>query len=227
MTITETTDWERYYRRPCPVALLTRRFTAWRLLEVIRRHAPRRESGLVLAELGGGASCCHCSLARHLRPAAYHVVDNNPLGLDLLRDRPEITLHQADLLRERPPLVADVVFSLGLIEHYPADQRQRLLAAHFDLVAPDGLVVLSFPTPTRLYRLARGLAENLGLWRFPDEEPLPLPAVIAAVASQGQIASSQVLWPLVLTQALLALRPRGSAVARPQASGPPARVLAG
>jgi SAM-dependent methyltransferase len=220
MTPTETTDWERYYRRPCPAAVLTRRFTIRRLLEVIRRHAPRREGGLVLAELGGGASCCQCFLARHLQPATYHVVDNNPLGLELLRDRPAVTLHRADLLAERPGLTADVVFSLGLIEHYPATQRQRLLAAHFDLVAPDGLVVLSFPTPTRLYRLARGLAESLGLWRFPDEEPLPLPAVIAAVSERGEIASSQVLWPVVLTQALLALKPRGSAAA------PPARVLA-
>ncbi len=220
MTTIETTDWERYYRRPCPAAVVTRRFTANRLLSVIRRHAPRRERGLVLAELGGGASCCQDFLARHLRPAAYHVVDNNPLGLELLRDRPAVILHRSDLLRERPPITADVVFSLGLIEHYPADQRQHLIAAHFDLVAPDGLVVLSFPTPTRLYHLTRSLAEGLGLWRFPDEEPLPLPAVIAAVAERGEIASSQVLWPIVLTQALLALKPRGSAAASA------ARVLA-
>lgn len=227
MTRTETTDWERYYRRPCPAAMVTRRFTTWRLLSVIRRHAPRRERGLVLVELGGGASCCQHLLTRHLRPAAYHVVDNNPLGLELLRDRPAVTLHQADLLRERPPLTADVIFSLGLIEHYPADQRQRLLAAHFDLVAPDGLVVISFPTPTRLYRLARGLAEALGLWRFPDEEPLPLPAVIAAVAQYGEIASSQVLWPIVFTQALLALKPRRSAAVQPASNALPAGVLAG
>jgi hypothetical protein len=155
------------------------------------------------------------------------VVDNNILGLELLRDRPGVILHQADLLRERPPLTADVVFSLGLIEHYPADQRQRLLAAHFDLAAPDGLVVISFPTPTRLYRLARGLAEALGLWRFPDEEPLPLPAVTAAVAQYGEIASSQVLWPIVLTQALLALKPRRSAAVQPASPALSAGALAG
>lgn len=227
MTPTETTDWERYYRRPCPAALLTRRVTAHRLLSVIRRHAPRRAGGLVLAELGGGGSCCQHFLERKLRPAAYHVVDNNPLGLEMLRERPAVTLHRADLLRERPPLTADVVFSLGLIEHYPTAQRQRLLAAHFDLVAPDGLVVLSFPTPTRLYRLARGLAEGLGQWRFPDEEPLPPPAVIAAVAQYGEIASNQVLWPIVLTQALLALKPRGCAAAQPASPALPAGVLAG
>ena len=158
MTPTETTDWERYYRRPCPAAVLTRRFTVSRLLATIRRHAPRRAGGLVLAELGGGGSCCQTFLHQRLRPAAYHVVDNNPLGLDLLRHRPGVTLHHHDLLRETPALVADVVFSLGLIEHYSEPQRRRLIAAHFDLVAPDGVVVLSFPTPTRLYRLARGLA---------------------------------------------------------------------
>ncbi|MFZ5584872.1 MAG: methyltransferase type 12 [Thermodesulfobacteriota bacterium] len=209
MRTTDATDWSRYYQRPCPTAALTRRFTAGRLLQAILRHAPRRAGGLVLAELGGGASCCHDLLLRRLRPARYHVVDNNPHGLDLLPSHELIKRHEHDLRDGPPPLTADVVFSLGLIEHFDPAGTARMIQAHFDLAAPDGLVVMTFPTPTPLYRLARRVAEGLGLWIFPDERPLTLAEVARAAGRRGELAWAEVLWPVVFTQALLALRARG------------------
>lgn len=220
MKTTDATDWNRYYERPCPAASVTRRFTTRRLLDAILRHAPRRAGGLVLAELGGGASCCHDLLLRRLRPARYHVVDNNSRGLDLLPSHDLIERHQHDLRQGPPPLKADVVFSLGLIEHFDPDGTDRMIQSHFDLAAPDGLVVMTFPTPTRLYRLARRVAEGLGLWIFNDERPLTLEEVAAAAGRRGELAWAEVLWPIVFTQALLALRVRGSVTVPAAARAP-------
>ncbi|MFH1059432.1 MAG: class I SAM-dependent methyltransferase [Pseudomonadota bacterium] len=206
MRRTDATDWNRYYEQPCPAASLTRRFTAGRLLNAITRHAPHRAGGLVLAELGGGASCCHDLLLKRLRPARYHVVDNNTLGLELLPRHERIERHQFDLRQGFPDLRADVVFSLGLIEHFDPADTARVIQAHFDLAAPDGLVVMTFPTPTGVYRLARAVAEALGLWMFKDERPLTLAEVAATAGVSGELAQVEVLWPVVFTQALMALK---------------------
>lgn len=226
MKPTDATDWNRYYERPCPAASLTRRFTAGRLLNAITRHAPRRPGGLVLAELGGGASCCHDLLFKRLQPARYHVIDNNPLGLELLPRHERIERHQFDLRREFPDLRADVVFSLGLIEHFDQNDTARVIQAHFDLAAPDGLVIMTFPTPTPVYRLARGVAEALGMWMFKDERPLALSEVATAAGLSGELAGVEVLWPLVFTQALMALKVRGQRPATATAPAVPASVEA-
>ncbi len=64
---------------------------------------------------------------------------------------------------------ADVVFSIGLIEHFdPAGTRQAI-EAHFALLKPGGYAIISYPTPTWLYRAARTLTEAAGLWKFHDE----------------------------------------------------------
>jgi predicted SAM-dependent methyltransferase len=43
---------------------------------------------------------------------------------------------------------ADICFSVGLIEHFTEEDLPRVVSAHFDVVRPGGLVVISFPTPT-------------------------------------------------------------------------------
>jgi hypothetical protein len=57
----------------------------------------------------------------HLCPVAYHVADNNRFGLDLLRqriNRTDVVFHCCAVRSLEPPAQADVVFSLGLIEHF-------------------------------------------------------------------------------------------------------------
>jgi 2-polyprenyl-3-methyl-5-hydroxy-6-metoxy-1,4-benzoquinol methylase len=66
---------------------------------------------------------------------------------------------------------ADVVFSVGLIEHFDQSGTNAMIRAHFKALKPAGCAIISFPTPTWLYRAAPRLAETLGLWKFPDERP--------------------------------------------------------
>ena len=69
-----------------------------------------------------------------------------------------------------------------------------------------GYAIISFPTPTWLYRCARSTAERLGKWRFTDERPLALQEVKDAVRGLGEVVFEKTLWPLVFTQHLIVVR---------------------
>ena len=104
------------------------------------------------------------------------------------------------------PPAADLVFSVGLIEHFDREGTRRAVDAHFDLLKPGGIAVISFPTPTPLYRLARMAAELAGAWIFHDERPLRLVEVAAAAAPHVRLLSHRILWPIVFTQCLAVWR---------------------
>jgi hypothetical protein len=67
-------------------------------------------------------------------------------------------------------------------------------------------VLITFPTPTLLYRLTRGFLEAIGQWKFPDERPLGYEEVLAAVGERGEVVFRKTLWPLMLTQGLIVAR---------------------
>ena len=207
------TDWDRYYRASVPTAKLTRRYTTRRLLAALGRYGPSRGNAAIV-ELGGANSCFLDAVRARLEPREYHVVDNNELGLCLLERRgsgPEKPrLHCVDVLALAPPAAADVVFSVGLIEHFDRARTGQAIEAHFAGLRPGGIAVLAFPTPTLLYRLARTLIEAVGQWRFPDERPLGRAEVLASVAGTGELLHEETLWPLVLTQHLMVFRKLGS-----------------
>jgi hypothetical protein len=225
MSPPRATDWDSYYRRPFWLAGLTRRHTGRVLLRLCRRFAPPKPAGLVMVELGGADSCFYDLLTRELRPREYHVIDQHRPGLEKLEQRlapgVETFLHHGDILEPGPRLAADVVFSVGLIEHLEPADLARAVRAHFDLVSPQGVVIISFPTPTWLYRAARRAAEAVGLWIFHDERPLALAEVSAALAGRGVMAHSQVIWPIVFTQAALVARPVAAAAAAGPGQGAP------
>ncbi len=207
---TERTDWDRYYDHPFWAARFTRRWTEGVLLRAIQRHGPPRPQGLVVAELGGASSCFHTAIMSALSPRQYHVIDNHQPSLRRMAQRlppgSATILHDSDVLDFDQNLGADLVFSVGLIEHFEQDDSARAIRAHFRLAAPGGLVIITFPTPTFLYKMARRLAQSAGLWIFHDERPLPLAEVRERVAGQGQILQTGVIWPIVFTQGILVMR---------------------
>jgi SAM-dependent methyltransferase len=195
------TDWDRYYQRPARAAGLTRRITQRCLLRAMRRFAPPRPA---IAELGGADSCFFDAIYRALEPREYHVVDNNRLGIERFRRRTEtlksVYAHQQDVLRLALPERFDLVFSAGLVEHFDPAGTQRAVAAHFDLLRPGGIAIITFPTPTLLYRFARRAAEALGQWAFPDERPLQFAEVAQAAGRYGRLLYRRLVWPVVFTQ---------------------------
>jgi cyclopropane fatty-acyl-phospholipid synthase-like methyltransferase len=159
-------------------------------------------------EFGGANSCFVDSIVQALSPSAYHVVDTNQHGLDLLEQRraqlsTNLITHKDDCRSVSPTVAADVTFSVGLVEHFAPEDTRKAILSHFDATRPGGWVLISFPTPTWLYRTARSVVSALGLWRFPDERPLDRDEVVRTVSERGELVFETVLWPLIFTQHLV------------------------
>jgi cyclopropane fatty-acyl-phospholipid synthase-like methyltransferase len=200
------TNWDRYYDRPAPTAHLTRRYTAHWLQSTMRRYTAGK-SQLSVIEFGGGNSCFFRGIAAALPVARYEIVDLNAKSLELFerqgREVPSVktAAHRADLLKEAPGLEpADIVYSVGLIEHFSPEGTREVARRHFSCVKPGGIVIVTAPTPTWLYRAVRGAAEAIGVWAFPDERPLQPAEIAHAGEGLGTICHAATLWPQVLTQ---------------------------
>jgi SAM-dependent methyltransferase len=202
------TDWDSYYARPYRTASLTRKHTAAVLVDLMRKNAGAQAS---ILEFGGANSCFIDQILEEVQPSRYDVIDNNQLGLDLLKSRypgdDRVSVRQGDALAtSEPERLYDIVFSVGLIEHFDPGGTASVVAAHFNYLRPGGTAIITFPTPTWLYRGVRGLAEVTNNWIFYDERPLRLPEFERAVAGLGEIKSARILWPLILTQYCVEVR---------------------
>jgi hypothetical protein len=200
------TDWDKYYDRPFAAAKLTRRYTSHWLKTAIGTQLAGR-TGIEVIEFGGGNSCFFRGLVDSLPIGRYEVADLNAKSLDLFvqqaREVPSVgtSAHRVNLLTESPQVPpADVVFSVGLIEHFDPEGTREVVRRHFSCVKDGGIVIITAPTPTWLYRITRAAAEQIGMWKFPDERPLSPQELLATGEGLGSPLVSQTLWPLVLTQ---------------------------
>src|SRR5262249_17358405 len=154
---------------------LTRRYTSSALIAAMKRHAAAKP-GASIVEFGGANSCFLDRILRETGCRRYDVVDNNRYGLELLKPRAAagavVRLHLRSVLDLPLDIQADLVFSVGLIEHFDPAGTARAVQAHFDILRPGGTAIITFPTPTLLYRATRAIIEALGMWAFPDERPL-------------------------------------------------------
>jgi hypothetical protein len=170
----------------------------------MQRHGAARPS---IIELGGANSCFWQGIDGALHPHAYLAVDNNALGLEKLEERaadaPALRVMQADIFALPPLPPADIVFSVGLVEHFSSERTIAAIEAHFALVKAGGLVVITFPTPTWLYRATRFASEKLGLWLFHDERPFWYGETAGTFKARGEVLEQRILWPLILTQTLV------------------------
>lgn len=208
------TDWDEYYRHVTPTARLTRRYTASRIVGAIRRYAApdsaRRELSII--EMGGANSCFLDTILARIGCRSYDVIDTNAYGLSLLEQRVGaseiVRFHEHSVLALSLERQADVVFSVGLVEHFESRETREAVLAHFKPLRAGGIAIITFPTPTLLYRATRMIAEALRVWKFPDERPLNPEEVRASVRECGDVLYDGILWPLVLTQHLIVARKR-------------------
>ena len=204
------TNWDQYYSKPYKTATFTRRITADVLHRLIRQYAPHKEINFKLCELGGANSCFYEGIKREFNPALYHIIDNNKLGLKKFRERlgndKSVALSNQNVLDLKQTPTFDMVFSVGLIEHFSVEDTKKAIAAHFRLLKPQGIAVISFPTPTFLYRITRFLAQLLGLWIFHDERPLRMDEVKHAFDEFGIILFDKIIWSIILTQRIMVVR---------------------
>jgi hypothetical protein len=203
------TDWDSYYQSVPSTAKLTRRYTTRTLLSCIRQYA--RTAPLAIVEIGGANSCFLDSILAAIPCRSYDVVDTNSYGLSLLEKRVDskiVHLHEQSVLSLSMDMKADLVYSVGLVEHFEPAETRRAVLAHFEPLPPGGIVIITFPTPTWLYRASRSCIETAGMWKFPDERPLKPAEVRRALEEKGEILFEKTLWPLVLTQHLIVAKKR-------------------
>jgi len=197
------TDWDLYYSKQPKTAFITRKLTENRLLALMSRYAPPNPS---ILELGGANSCFHDALQDKLKPKAYTIVDNNDAGLRKFQQRwPgfstscfNINLLKSDLYDVSNHF--DIVFSVGLIEHFSPEETHVVVKRHWEKVAERGVVIITYPTPTFLYCLTRAALEWCGMWKFPDERPLKFSEIARSIPKNVKILHRQINWPIFLTQ---------------------------
>ena len=216
-TEAQKTDWDQYYDNPIRTSSISRNFTKRKLLQLFKDYAANGVRSI--CELGGANSSFFSALRTQYPDATYTIIDNNQRGLDLFRERysddKNIVLLNEDVLNleQRANNIvstADIVFSIGLIEHFDVEGTARAIAAHFLHVRPGGIVLITFPTPTWLYVAARTVAEAARAWRFPDERPLSLQEVIQECAKHGEILHTTINWPIIFTQGIVVVRAYGT-----------------
>lgn len=206
-----STDWNEYYRKTFPTARFTRAASARILLAALRRTGLSERKKIRIAELGAGDSHFAERVRASFDCAEYHALDANQEMLQRLARRCGFVRPiVCDLRNGAPKLDADLVYSVGLIEHFDQEGTERVVRAHFECAAPNALIAIQFPTPTASYRILRGCAEALGLWRFPDERPLPVREAMDAGERQGGVLLERRSIPIGLTQTLLIFRKDGS-----------------
>ena len=207
-----STDWDEYYSEPFPAAKLARQISSQRIRGLLTTFAQLER--LKIAELGGGNSFIAGDIIGNLDVQEYQVVDSNQRSLELLSSRFNeyscVTSKRADVLLLEEECRFDIVFSVGLIEHFSEKNTERAIQSHFHMCKPGGIVLLTFPTPTFLYRSIRGVAELLGIWKFPDERPLKSAEVLAGAGEKATLLHQSILWGIGLTQGYMVFRSIGS-----------------
>ena len=172
----------------------------------------RAREGLSVLELGGGNSCffdtvMEASIGR--RADSRQLARRHPARARAVRlVRRARAVHRRGRLRHAAAPHLRHRVRVGLIEHFDDRAMARLVALHRQWASEGGLVLIAVPTPTIFYRLVRTAAEVVGLWKFPDETPVPSHELVALARRQGlEVLESRTLWSQILTQAIIAARP--------------------
>jgi SAM-dependent methyltransferase len=209
----KTTDWTRYYNSPYKTASITRKITGHILTKTIRKYVGNTKN-LSMIELGGANSAFLELLIQAFHPFEYLIIDNNQTGLDKTRARitkdNHVSVLNTDILNLDIKSQADLVLSIGLIEHFDTAGTKKAIKAHFELLKPKGIVIMTFPTPTMLYKIIRYAAEALGLWIFHDERPLLIEEVLKTAQIYGVKKEFKIIWPILLTQGLVVFQKKGT-----------------
>lgn len=210
MSKLKQTDWDMYYAKPASASSFTRNITEKMILNTL--HEFCGEKGIAaICELGGANSCFYKAIRENYPDVMYTIIDNNTKGLELFaklhkNDVSYKLLNQNLLSISNYPENNDVVYSVGLIEHFNEKQTAEIIKTHFRCAKEGALVLITFPTPTVLYRVVRRLAELLGLWVFHDERPLLVENVVKEVEKYGTVQKSFINWGVILTQGVVIVK---------------------
>ena len=197
------TDWDTYYQKTNKVTSITRKISEAILLELIDKYV--KKESITIAEIGGANSCFYPVFKKVLKPSNYIVIDNNELGLKMFKNNysNNVEVYNEDVLEMNIDKKVDLVFSVGLVEHFDTGGTKKAIQNHFKLIDKGDICLITFPTPTLLYRFARKVLELAGLWIFTDERPLKIKEVLDTMKVLGDILEVKMNWKIILTQGII------------------------
>lgn len=210
------TDWTAYYgKRRSRLSSYTQQFTLERILDAVDRYLGKEEKrGLEILELGGGGSCFAKNLCGMRNVAAYDIVDSNALAVRLFHEM-EVPAGRCrgirrDLLGQPAggelSCRYDFVYSAGLVEHFRGKDIETMIGRHYECCRPGGVVMVTFPTPTRKYKAVRRCMEAVGAWQFYDERPIAYEEVGHVFEKYGTVLEHSVNKKLPLSQMVVVSR---------------------
>lgn len=200
----EKTDWNSYYSERNNNLSPTRKITA----KIITTIIPQNKYNLI-TEFGGGDSCFYKFFRNKYYDCKYRIVDSSKVGVEKFLNKNKgdnIDAICDDLFITSFNEDSDLVYSIGLIEHFDRDGTKKCIEKHFQSAKKGGIVLISYPTPTFLYRLTRKISEIFHLWRFFDERPLKFDEVNKTASLYGKLISRKMNWKICLTQEVLVYR---------------------
>ena len=196
------TDWDSYYQNPFPISTISRAISVKKIKKIINIFGANQINNI--AEIGGGNSFFVNHFLDSQEVKKYMVIDNCESAINLFNSRfsqdSRVSARLYNALKITTSENFDLVFSIGLIEHFDKSGTAKAIASHFQLCKPKGIVLITFPTPTLLYKLIRRMAEFAGIWRFYDERPLNFEEVITECSKFGIRKHNSILWAIGLTQ---------------------------
>lgn len=208
----KATNWTEYYSKPkSKFSTVTQKITLKKLIYYIERYAADK---LDIMELGGGNSCFAKGLLAGCGKVSintYSIIDSCEVAVKQFQEmKLSGNAYLADLTSDTALTQIekkfDLVYSVGLIEHFRGKDIDKIIAAHFQLCKEDGIVLISVPTPTLQYLLIRKCMELLGVWGFPDEKALKYEDISAAIERHGKLSDKKVNRKLPLTQLIIVCR---------------------
>lgn len=201
----KSTNWDQFYSTDSSMVKWAAKKVSKTMADNIKKYLDKKEN-ISIAELGGGNSSFYTYLREILNFSEFHNIDNNDTGLNRFKKRTEndkgIFLYKDDALNLQTDIKVDVVFSYGLIEHFDEENTKKVIESHFQILNPGGLAIISYPTPTWLYKLSRGFAELFRFWIYHDERPLKLEEVKKTLDNHGEFLYEKILWYVMATQQL-------------------------
>ena len=206
MSVKKKTDWNKYYSNNSLIVPFTRKITTKVLLDCFKQYF-QSNSEINICELGGGNSCFYDPISLNFPFINYTIIDNNKLSVDLFLNKTRTKKTEAflrNLLKDNlPKKKFDLVFSVGLIEHFDEIGTAKIIDSHISLLKKDGILLITFPTPTFLYKTSRFLISVIGKWKFYDERPLNFLEVEKTLLKKTKIISKQINWKIFLTQGII------------------------
>lgn len=136
------TDWTEYYKKPkSRWSTFTQKFTLEYLINRMREIGVN--GNWEICECGGGNSCFAQDLIDEFRIGTYDIIDKCELGVEKARNKlinsKSYCLDLTEKIESDLYGRYDLVYSIGLIEHFDDDNRRKVIENHFALCKRGGL----------------------------------------------------------------------------------------